>query len=148
VPLVLLQARLGRGLGGALLGLQRRDLAELPFDLAAALPEAVLALGQLEVLELALVVALLERRAGGAQLREPLVVLAQRMLQPRQPLPLFLDLLLAPPRLLAQGLDLALPREDAAVGGVRRVEAHPEAAELMAFSVHQHDVRAQPHAGE
>jgi hypothetical protein len=63
------------------------------------------------VLQLALVVALLERDAGGAQPGETFVVLAERVLEFGQLLPLLLDLLLAPGRFLAQRLDLALPCE-------------------------------------
>src|SRR5882672_3014086 len=70
--LVLLQARLGRGLSGPLLSLLPCDLRELAFDLSAALLVAVLPLRELEMLQLPLVVALLERRARDPQLGEPI----------------------------------------------------------------------------
>src|SRR5690242_15968519 len=100
------------------------------------------------MLELALVMALLERSARGAQLGEPFLVLDERAFELGELLALLLDLLRARARLAREALDLALSRENSGVGGVRGVEADAEAAELMALAIHQHDVRREPHAGE
>src|SRR5262249_17483157 len=132
---------------GALMGLLRGDLGELLLDLAAAFLVAILPLGELEMLQLALVMALLERSARSTQLGEPLVVLAQRMLEMGQLLPLLLDRLLASAGLAPEGLDFALAGENSAVDRIGRMETHAEAAELMSFAVDQNDVRPQLHAG-
>src|SRR5882672_4010863 len=146
--LVLLQARLGRGLSGPLLSLLPCDLRELAFDLSAALLVAVLPLRELEMLQLPLVVALLERRARDPQLGEPIVMVAQRALQLGKLLSFLFDVLRPHRGLLPQRLDFALPGEDAGIGRVGRVEAHREAAELVAFTVDQDDVRRERHSRE
>src|SRR5262249_35578884 len=138
-----LQARFGGGLSGPLVLLQRADLSELGADLPAALLIALFALGQLQMLQLALVVALLERDARGAQLRQPLVVLAERMLELGKLLALLVDLLSARSRVLLQPLDFALAGEYPGVRRIGSVEADAEAAELMAVAVDEDHLRRQ-----
>src|SRR5581483_1020409 len=116
---------------------QAGDLGQLAFDLAAALGMALLALRQLDVLELALVMALRERGARRAQLGESFVVLGERRLQRAEALARLARASLPFGDLGRQRLDFALAREDPGIGGIGRVEAHAEAAELVSFAVHQ-----------
>src|SRR5216117_671969 len=144
--LMALEACLCARLRRPLLRLLRRDLGELPINLAAAFLVPLLALSQPEVLELALVMALLERGAGRPQLDEPFIVFGERALELGQLLALLLDLFFAIARLALQALDFPLPSENAGVGGVGGVEAHGKAAELMALTIDQNDVRRQRHS--
>src|SRR5256885_7240468 len=141
-----LEACLCARLRRLLLRLLRRDLGELPMNLAAAFRVPLLALGQPEVLELALVMALLERGAGRPQLDEPFIVLGERALELGQLLALLLDLLLAIARLMLQALDFPLSSETAGVAGVGGVEAHAKAAGMIALTIYQNHVPPQRHS--
>jgi hypothetical protein len=75
--LVLLKTNFGRRLTGLFLDLLRGNSGEFPFDLPAALLVPLQSLGQPEIFQLALMMALLERRSGNTQLGKTFVVLGE-----------------------------------------------------------------------
>ena len=86
-------------LAGLFLGLLQLNLTEFPVQLPAPLLVPLFALGQLQVFQLALVMALFEGCPRRPQLGEPLVVLGERAIEPGELGAAVLDRILVPARL-------------------------------------------------